>query len=291
MKSYVRHRIINAIDVKELVTLEYLDFEGKYADYSEKHDFCELCYVENGEIALTLEDSEIRLGASDMILIAPNTRHTYKSESGNSNKALVVCFVCQSHSLKHVFGAPITAGSDEKYIIGRIADEFCGTFFIDNELPVTRPDSNFGGQQAVILNLEYLIIRMLRQRLKDKKSELVLLDGENFYRDFTEIVAGYLKNNLSRRITLDEICSKFNYSRSFICRIFKEQTGEALMCYLNRLRCEEAGSLLCATSMTVGEISEAVGFSEAKYFGAAFKKQTGLSPTEYRLKMKAGDKP
>ena len=49
MKTYLRHRISNVVDVKELIVFEYLDFEGKYKDYSESHDFWELCYVEKGE--------------------------------------------------------------------------------------------------------------------------------------------------------------------------------------------------------------------------------------------------
>ena len=50
MKTYLRHRTLNVIDVKELIALEYLDFEGKYKDYSERHDFWELCYAESGDI-------------------------------------------------------------------------------------------------------------------------------------------------------------------------------------------------------------------------------------------------
>ena len=42
MKTYLRHKICNVIDIKDLIALEYLDFEGKYRDYVEAHDFWEL---------------------------------------------------------------------------------------------------------------------------------------------------------------------------------------------------------------------------------------------------------
>ena len=54
MKTYLRHKISNVIDVKELIVLEYLDFEGKYKNYVEQHDFWELCFVQEGEITLTM---------------------------------------------------------------------------------------------------------------------------------------------------------------------------------------------------------------------------------------------
>ena len=52
MKTYLRHKSLNVIDIKELIALEYLDFEGTYKDYVEKHDFWEICYVKKGSISV-----------------------------------------------------------------------------------------------------------------------------------------------------------------------------------------------------------------------------------------------
>ena len=152
----------------------------------------------------------------------------------------------------------------------------------ENELLELLVSHSFGGQQAIILQLEYLLIRLLRQLSAEKNSRVVFLNGDNFYPDLVEIIAGYLKNNIGKKITLDDICARFNYSRSFICKIFKEQTGETVITYFNRLKTEEAKRLLSETKMSVTEISETLGFSEAKYFGMLFRKQVGISPLSYR---------
>mgnify|MGYP003310914183 CR=1 FL=1 len=55
MKSYLKHKISNLVEVRSLMAVEYLDFDGKYKNYIEKHDFWELCFVEKGEIKLTVE--------------------------------------------------------------------------------------------------------------------------------------------------------------------------------------------------------------------------------------------
>ena len=287
MKTYVRHKIMNVIDVKELVASEYLDFEGKYRDYSEKHNFCELCYVESGDVTLFLDGVEYTLGEGDAMLISAGVRHMYKSAEGNLSRVYVICFECQSHMLKFLSGHVIPMNDDERHCIKKIGEECVETFFMnDNDLLEVLPHPNFGGQQAVILHLEYLLISFLRRRMAEKKSGLVLLDGEKFYEDLVDIILSYLKNNVSERLSLEKICQRFNYSRSFICKVFKEETGESLISYFNNLKIEEARGMLLETEMTVSEISEALGFSEAKYFGDTFKKKVGLSPQNFRLKFK-----
>ena len=61
MKTYLRHKSMNVIDIKELAALEYLDFEGKYGNYEEKHTFWELCYVVKGEAELVLGKERVKL--------------------------------------------------------------------------------------------------------------------------------------------------------------------------------------------------------------------------------------
>lgn len=86
MKTYLRHRISNVVDVKELIVFEYLDFEGKYKDYSESHDFWELCYVEKGEIILTVDGVKYTLSDNELLVIPPNSVHAYSSKNGNESR-------------------------------------------------------------------------------------------------------------------------------------------------------------------------------------------------------------
>lgn len=289
MKTYLRHRTLNVIDVKELTALEYLDFEGKYKGYSENHDFCELCFVERGDITLTLEDGTRDLSDGSLVLIMPNTVHSYLSARGNDSRAFVICFECTSHTLRLLSGVVSVADEGEIYCIKKIITESAGTFRINerDQLELIASPS-FGGQQAIILQLEYLLISLLRRHLAERRSDVVLLSGDKFYPDLVDIISGYLRDNVHRKISLSDVCARFNYSRSFICKIFKEQTGESLISYFNRLKIEEAKRLLADTDLTVISISERLGFSEAKYFGVMFKKQEGVSPQAYRTAARHG---
>jgi AraC-like DNA-binding protein len=283
MKTYLRHRSLNLIDVKELIVLEYLDFEGKYRDYTENHDFCELCFVESGNITLTLGDTKEELSSGDIIYIEPGIKHSYYSEAGNKSRAFVICFTCPSYTLKLLSCKPLVVGDDELYCIKKIIEESRGTYRVnEKELLEVLAAPSFGGQQAIILQLEYLLIGLLRKLTAAKGSGIVILSGEKFYPDLVNIVISHLKSNIDKKIKLNDICSRFNYSRSFICKIFKEQTGISLITYFNKLKIEEAKRMLVETDMSAITISEHLGFSEAKYFGAIFKKQEGMSPLSYR---------
>ncbi len=287
MKTYLRHKSLNVIDVKELIALEYLDFEGKYKNYIESHDFWELCFVEHGEISLFLDDEENVLREKEVMLISPCTVHSYFSGKGNDNRAFVVCFECSSQALKSLGKSKIFLDGELSGCFEKIIDEYRETFCInENDIMELLPNPSFGGQQAIILQLEYLLINLIRMLSSEKNSDIVFLNEEDFYSGLSEVIKKLLHKNIRKKMTLDEICSRVNYSKSFICKTFKEQNGETIFEYFNRIKIEEAKRLLSETEMSVGEISRELSFTEIKYFGSMFKKHTGVSPTVYRKNTK-----
>jgi AraC-like DNA-binding protein len=283
MKTYLRHRICNVIDIKELLALEFLDFEGKYKNYVEAHDFWEICYVIRGEITLVLEETQMTLSEKQLILVPPNKKHSYFSAEGNRNKAFVICFDSFSQALTPISGTLFSPDSVQITCLETIMEEYRTTFRMNEEeqLEVLKAP-RFGGQQALMLQLEYLLICLVRRVSVEKNSDIVFCSDENFYGDLANMMLRFLRENVNRKLTLQEICSRFSYSRSFLCKTFKEQTGETLITCFNRLKMEEAERMLAETAETVTNISAALGFAEAKYFDAIFKKHTGLTPAAYR---------
>ena len=288
MKTYLRHRIWNVVEVKELIALEYLDFEGKYKDYSESHDFWELCFVENGKISVTTDEDAVVLGDGELLLISPCCVHSYASALGNKAKVFVACFESSSSVLKTLGGAHFLSDPAFKDIMKRVIEESGNTFSMNEEEHLEALDKpNFGGQQAIIIQLEYLLIRMIRVLSAQKNSGIVFLNEESFYSDLSNVVLKFFEEHIRDDLSLDDICKKMNYSRSFLCKTFKKQTGETLMGCFNRMRIREAEKMLDQTDRRVSEIASHLGFSEVKHFGALFKKYNGVSPSEYR-RLKAG---
>lgn len=285
MKTYLKHKIFNVIDIKELTALEYLDFEGKYRNYVEKHNFWEICYVEDGEIMLSLENNRMKLLNHSITFIPPDATHSYYSKKGNKSRVFVICFECLSVLMKSLGGTSFVLNDRLQSCMEEIIYEYKNTFYMnENELIEVLPTPNFGGQQAIILQMEYLFINLIRKLSTDNNPEIIFFNEESFYAELVDVIIGFLNENISEKLSLDEICNKVKYSKSFVCKTFKEHTGETLFSYFNRIKIEKAKILLKESNLTLSGISNELGFSEAKYFGAMFKKYEGISPSCYREK-------
>ncbi|KIL41558.1 hypothetical protein SD70_06780 [Gordoniibacillus kamchatkensis] len=78
-----------------------------------------------------------------------------------------------------------------------------------------------------------------------------------------------------------QVCRHVHLSKSYLSTIFKQQTDQTIMEFATRLRMEKAKELLLAPLKSY-EVAAKVGYSDPQYFSVQFKKQTGLSPTEFR---------
>lgn len=89
------------------------------------------------------------------------------------------------------------------------------------------------------------------------------------------------KNYADPDLNLNSVCTYLSISASRFSAIFKNATGETFMEVLSRMRMQKAKELLENTDLKNYEIAERVGFGDPHYFGIAFKKMTGKTPTEY----------
>ena len=81
---------------------------------------------------------------------------------------------------------------------------------------------------------------------------------------------------------LESVSDHIGLSRIYFCKLFHKVEGISFNAYLKQERIDLAKKLLLTTNMKVFEISNAVGFSQAKYFGYVFKQVVGQTPLEYQ---------
>jgi len=92
----------------------------------------------------------------------------------------------------------------------------------------------------------------------------------------------FIMENFTRKISLKEIAAIAGLSPPYFSTIFKEEMGENLSKYLNRLRVEKASRLLLETEMSLSEIAACCCFEDQSWFSKIFKAYTGISPGKYR---------
>jgi AraC-like DNA-binding protein/ligand-binding sensor protein len=163
-----------------------------------------------------------------------------------------------------------------------------------------------------------LVVLLSRENITPGNSEEVLLETNNYYlcriqeakniEELTDILhsivermAGdifsfrgvrhasalrkaerYIWDHYTRRISLQEIAEVSGLSAPYFSTVFKEEMGENLSSYLNRLRVEKAGHLLTGTDLSLSEIAGSCGFEDQSWFSKIFKNYTGISPGKYR---------
>jgi two-component system response regulator YesN len=89
-------------------------------------------------------------------------------------------------------------------------------------------------------------------------------------------------NYTSGEISLHSTANFVGISPNHLSAVFAQETGENFIDYLTRIRIEKAKSLLKNTAMKSADIAYEIGFNDPHYFSYIFKKNTGLSPREYR---------
>jgi Response regulator containing CheY-like receiver domain and AraC-type DNA-binding domain len=92
----------------------------------------------------------------------------------------------------------------------------------------------------------------------------------------------YIEDHLQEKITLDNIAGKVFLSSSYLCRLYKKETGENLQDYILKRKIERAKTLLPLHN--VGTVADLLGFNSHSYFIRVFKEQTGQTPLQYQKK-------
>ncbi len=99
-------------------------------------------------------------------------------------------------------------------------------------------------------------------------------------------LAQYVKNMLDKKLTqpfsLDQLAKEMCYSKNHLINIFEKRFQETPYQYYIHKKIELAKDYLKNTSMSIGEISAALCYSDQQYFSTSFKKIVGYSPAAYR---------
>jgi AraC family transcriptional regulator len=96
------------------------------------------------------------------------------------------------------------------------------------------------------------------------------------------VVAAYIEKHLVEQIPLDTLAQLVRLSRYYFCRAFKQSFGMPPHRYQTHRRMEYAKLLLAKHAVSVTEIGIMLGFSSTSSFTAAFRRESGTTPTDYR---------
>ncbi len=114
-----------------------------------------------------------------------------------------------------------------------------------------------------------------------------LLQGGRMRDFYIKEAISYIEQNFQNDISVEDIAKFCSLNRSYFGKIFRDALGKSPQEFLINYRMSKAAELLKLTELSIGDISNAVGYPSQLHFSRAFKKIHGISPRQWRNENKA----
>jgi AraC-like DNA-binding protein len=233
-----------------------------------------IVFVVKGKGYLLLGKEETCIQAGDMFILFPREVHYYHANPDDPWELMWVCLNGTSFEdmLKSI------GITKEHCIFSNIVNQSVKDMLGDiiNDLR-TNPDST---NQLYSIGTLCILLSRIQKAIENSN-----LSAENRQKQTViEQVTNFIEANSHMPLNVNVLCEYINYSRSYLSRVFKTETGYSIPEYINHVRINHAKQLLEETELSIQEIAISVGFPDAFYFSKMFKKQLGISPSNYKNK-------
>ncbi|MBO7304095.1 MAG: helix-turn-helix domain-containing protein [Clostridia bacterium] len=272
-------------------SIYYFEFGKDFSHPPQRNDFWELMYVDSGEVNAITEGMGQTISQGQVIFNKPMELHAHISNKIVSNSMLVISFTSKSDAMDFFEKKVFTLDKTSKTLLSLFMNEATRAL---GEIPheyANKNALNFENSPSDSCQLLecYLIELLLHLRRsgtdlanETNKSEAARELAQN---STVNLVIEYLKENLYSDVSLADICKTFYMGKSKLSKLFCEYAGCGPMEYYSDLKITEAKKLL-REDVSVSTVSDMLSYSTIHSFSRAFKKKIGISPSEYKKKIK-----
>ncbi len=111
-------------------------------------------------------------------------------------------------------------------------------------------------------------------------SDDIAHSGVYKYSPIIDDAKAFIEQNLLKKLLLSDVAAHVHLSESYLAALFKSYTGQSFRNYLLERKMDKARSLLLMEHRSIGDVAEMLGYEDYRAFTRAFKKQTGLRPSD-----------
>ncbi len=278
-------------DVYIQLSTQYPDFIGVI----HKHTFIEIVYILSGSATHIIGDRSVPASKGDLFIINYDTPHTFVHNEDSDEPLIAYDLLFtpsffDSSLLNSVFFESISSSflfyslfpeqqiASDVHISGSSYSVF-GELF--NKMYL-----EFTGRERGYINIIRAYVTELIVKIFRKMESAQSKEVSSNQRHVVNSTLAYLRKNYQKQISLDELAAQVFLSKDYFSRLFRETTGMPTSAFLQKIRVEEACSLLSSTNIAIKDVALQCGFHDIKYFYSIFKKLTGLTPRQYRIDSK-----
>ena len=247
------------------------------------HDFFELVYVFGGHAVHQMGDEALSLQAGDYFIIDPGSEHCYRDVDGFEivnclflpeyiDRALVDCpslsFLLSNQVLR--FGVPV----DVRIADRRFHDSDGAVGRLIRRMEREYTSKQVGHGELLRCYLTQVLVCALRASEAMEQAQV--------RHSLTDQVVAYLQTYYKAPLSLEQISRRFGYTPPYVSSLFRKDMGMTLQAYVQKLRVEAACRLMLESDLRMGQLSQAVGYTDEKHFSKVFRRHKGVCPREYR---------
>ncbi len=256
--------------------LRYISFskyEGDWPSLPHTHPFSELFYIISGKGEFYIDGNTIAVSPNDLILINPNIEHTEKTKTAAPMEYIVfgVDGLAFSFPDKDPEQFPANYGHYSYASVQNHLIQFARLMM--QEFLEKKPDFDVVCQNI----LQILFIYIFREQEVSPLSA-----GTQHISKECAAAKRFMDANYSMNITLDTLAEITHTNKFYLAHSFTECIGESPIHYLLSRRIQAGKELLINTNHSISQIAGSIGFSSQSYFSQAFRKETGMTPQQFR---------
>lgn len=118
----------------------------------------------------------------------------------------------------------------------------------------------------------------------DYTKRMQSLKKEKIYSKHIVLCIDYIYEHLHTRIKVPDLAKQVDLSPAYLSRLFKQETGMSISCYIQTQKLETAKNMLQYSDFSISEIAAILAYPSHSYFTEIFQKETLLTPSQYRTR-------
>ena len=247
------------------------------------HDYMEIIYIKKGHGYVTVDLKQYKVSGSTIVLILPGQLHSIEQyddlsmEYENIFFNINMLFARTEDTSVTEFLRPLLSGKITVPTVftsvSNHYDDISACIDACDEICKTKPE----GYELYIKGKLFEFFYVLSNRCREDKTTRSMKSLDKM-----KIIMKHVENHYMEKISIADIAEVAGFSESHFMRYFKETMGTSFIDYLREYRLTMAARLLLASDASILSISEEVGFDNLSYFNRAFKKEYGVTPSQYR---------
>ena len=241
-------------------------------------DMFEICLLDEGEQPYTIEGRHYLLRGGDLLIVLPNERHSTGPAPENRGRLYWLLLRRPRKNERFLNLPPSAAREVVDALLHVPMRHFCVGHHLKGHLEkmfsvFDAPETPFR-----IAELQNGALRFVLDVLQDARKQ----SQRPIHYAIRKAQAHVTSHLTDGALSLSGLARVAKLSLSHFKAQFKREVGLAPRNYIALEKVKRAKELLCSTATPVTEVSSALGFSSSQYFATVFKKQTGVTPAEYR---------